>query len=58
MTDDVPEGTKQRRLQEIVDCFHSIAAVRNRRFIGTEQLVLVETVKCVEIYCWVGGGFG
>lgn len=43
MKDDVPEGTKQRRLQEIVDCFHSIAAVRNRRFIGTEQLVLVET---------------
>eukprot|EP00731_Ephydatia_muelleri_P032067 Em0023g574a len=43
MRDDVPEGTKQRRLQEIVDCFHAIAAVRNRRFVGTEQLVLVET---------------
>ena len=38
---------KQRRLQEIVDCFHTIAAVRKRkRFIGTKQLVLVETVKC------------
>ena len=55
MRDDVPEGTKQRRLQEIVDCFHAIAAVRNRRFVGTEQLVLVEMVSVLEWWrLWVG----
>ncbi|XP_064404883.1 mitochondrial tRNA methylthiotransferase CDK5RAP1-like [Halichondria panicea] len=42
MTDDVPEEVKKARLQELITTFHSIAAVRNQRFIGSEQLVLVE----------------
>lgn len=45
MKDDVPEEVKKRRLQEIVSTFHSIAGERNKRFIGTDQLVLVEKVQ-------------
>jgi tRNA A37 methylthiotransferase MiaB len=44
MTDDVPEDTKKRRLKELIDTFYSIASTRNKRFIGTHQLVLVESV--------------
>lgn len=42
MIDDVPEETKRRRLQELVDSFYSLAAVNNQRYIDTDQLVLVE----------------
>jgi len=42
MTDSVPEEVKKRRLNELVSTFYSTAAVRNQRFIGTHQLVLVE----------------
>ena len=45
MKDDVPEAVKKRRLDELIQTFHSIAAVENKRFIGTEQLVLVESVS-------------
>ena len=45
MTDDVPEEVKKARLQELITTFHSIAAARNQRFIGSEQLVLVEKVN-------------
>jgi len=44
MTDSVPEEVKKRRLNELVSTFYSTAAVRNQRFIGTHQLVLVEGV--------------
>ena len=42
MTDSVPEEVKKRRLNELVSTFYSTAAIRNQRFIGTHQLVLVE----------------
>lgn len=45
MNDDVPEVTKKRRLQELIDTYHSIASARNKRFIGTHQLALVENVS-------------
>ena len=45
MIDDVPEETKRRRLQELVDSFYSLAAVNNQRYIDTDQLVLVEHVS-------------
>ena len=52
MEDDVPDEVKRSRLQELIHTFHSIAAVRNRQFIGTEQLVLIEKVSTVHnIYC-------
>ena len=44
MTDDVLEEAKKKRLQELIETFHSIALVRNQRFIGSHQLVLVENV--------------
>ena len=44
MTDSVPEEVKKRRLNELVSTFYSTAAIRNQRFIGTHQLVLVEGV--------------
>ena len=43
--DNVPEDIKKKRLQEVIKTFHSIASQRNRRFIGSEQLVLVENVS-------------
>lgn len=43
MADDVPAHVKQRRLQEIVDLFHSTAAEKNRREeVGRLGVVLVE----------------
>lgn len=44
MKDDVPEETKKVRLQEVISTFNSIATIRNKRFIGTRQLVLVDKV--------------
>ena len=45
MKDDVTEYAKKKRLQELIDIFHSIASVKNKRFIGSDQLVLVENVS-------------
>ena len=45
MKDDVADDTKKKRLQELIDVFHSIASVKNKRFIGSDQLVLVENVS-------------
>ncbi|KAI7891024.1 uncharacterized protein EV154DRAFT_509760 [Mucor mucedo] len=41
--DDVDEKDKSRRLQEIVDTFHSQASVKNQGLIGTKQLVLIDS---------------
>ncbi|KAJ2452977.1 hypothetical protein EV183_002562 [Coemansia sp. RSA 2336] len=40
--DDVPSAVKTRRLQEIIEAFHSTARERNQRFVGTQGLVLYE----------------
>ena len=50
--DDVPEEIKKMRLQEIITTFHSIASIRNKRFIGTHQLILLDKVSStvVEIF--------
>ena len=45
MKDDVPEDVKKRRLQEIIATFYSFVGERNRRLVGTTQLVLVEGVS-------------
>lgn len=50
MKDDVPEEIKKARLKEIIDTFYSIAGTRNQRFIGSEQLVLVEKVSCMYLH--------
>lgn len=47
MKDDVPEEVKKRRLQELIYTFYSMANDRNQRFIGTDQLVLVESVSYI-----------
>ena len=52
MKDDVPEPVKKRRLHELVSSFYSTAAIRNQRFIGTHQLVLVEGVREREKESW------
>ena len=41
LEDSVPEDIKKKRLHEIVNAFYSLAGSRNKRFIGTEQLVLL-----------------
>jgi len=40
--DDVPEETKQRRLQEVIDAFNLSAEARAGADVGQERLVLVE----------------
>ena len=45
MIDSVPEVVKKKRLQEINEIYLSLAAIRNKRLIGTEQLVLLECVS-------------
>lgn len=40
--DDVPDHTKQRRLQEIIQQFYKLAKIRTVKYVGTRQLVLVE----------------
>ena len=45
MNDTVPDNVKKRRLQELVDAFYSLAKVKNQKLIGSEQLVLVESVS-------------
>lgn len=53
MTDTVPVHTKKRRLNELIDTFYSLANSKNQKLVGTEQLVLVETVSvlCVNFTC-------
>ena len=52
MKDDVPEETKKARLQEVINTFNSIASTRNKRFIGTHQLVLVDKVG-ITVKLWL-----
>eukprot|EP00004_Rigifila_ramosa_P010247 TRINITY_DN2205_c0_g1_i13.p2 TRINITY_DN2205_c0_g1~~TRINITY_DN2205_c0_g1_i13.p2 ORF type:complete len:198 (+),score=40.21 TRINITY_DN2205_c0_g1_i13:431-1024(+) len=42
MSDDVPEGTKKRRLAEVIATFQRHAAHKNRLEVGREHLVLIE----------------
>lgn len=42
MNDDVPENTKSKRLQEIIDLQQHISAEINQDLVGTEEIVLVE----------------
>lgn len=42
MADDVPEETKKRRLQEIIDLQRTLSEENNRAWIGAERAVLVE----------------
>ena len=46
----MPEEVKKRRLQEVITTFYSFVGDRNRRLIGTHQLVLVEGVSLVHVY--------
>jgi tRNA-2-methylthio-N6-dimethylallyladenosine synthase len=41
-TDDIAAEDKSRRLQELINLQNSISIEKNKRYIGTEQLVLVE----------------
>jgi tRNA-2-methylthio-N6-dimethylallyladenosine synthase len=40
--DDIAAEDKSRRLQELIDLQNSISIEKNKRYIGTEQIVLVE----------------
>ena len=42
MRDDVPQDVKLRRLQEVIDTFHSSIRQRNQSLVGSVQLLLVE----------------
>ena len=42
MEDDVPEETKGKRLQEIIDLQQQIAGELNQKLIGKEEIILVE----------------
>lgn len=53
LKDDVVEEVKKRRLQEVITTFYSFVGDRNRRLIGTHQLVLVEGVSLVIVQCHV-----
>lgn len=44
MEDSVPTEVKGRRLKEIVEMFYTTASRTSLRFVGSEQLVLVEKV--------------
>lgn len=47
MKDDVPDETKQRRLQEIISVFRETVQEINQQQIGKVQLVLVEGVRWI-----------
>ncbi|XP_003384079.1 PREDICTED: CDK5 regulatory subunit-associated protein 1-like [Amphimedon queenslandica] len=52
LKDSVPEDIKKKRLAEIISTFYSLSGSRNKRFIGTEQLVLlVSATKRNEMDC-------
>jgi tRNA-2-methylthio-N6-dimethylallyladenosine synthase len=42
MPDDVPEGVKGKRLQDIIDLQHSISSELNQKLIGKSEVILVE----------------
>jgi len=54
MEDDVPEPTKLRRLQEIVDLQRQHSAFRTREFLGQTVEVLVEKVSKKSENDWSG----
>jgi len=56
--DDVPQETKSRRLQEIVKTFHENAALRNKSYLNTTQLVLVEGFDKKNKSCLTGRSDG
>ncbi len=46
MQDDVSAAIKKQRLQEIIDCFYSSASInKQKKYVGTSQLVLVEGIS-------------
>lgn len=48
LRDDIDEATKKRRLQEVIDTFHAVAAQKNAEEIGKTHLVLVEGVLAID----------
>lgn len=54
MEDDVPEETKKRRLQEIVDLQQTIAMERTKRFVGQTVEVLIEKTSKRSEEHWSG----
>jgi len=42
MGDDVPEETKAKRLQEIIDLQHKISFEKNQALIGKDEIILIE----------------
>lgn len=49
LTDDVPEEIKHARANELATVFREVALKHNERLIGTEQLVLIEGVKLLDL---------
>ncbi len=54
MEDDVPETTKLRRLQEIVDLQRKHSAIRTQEFVGQTVEVLVEKASKKSEKDWSG----
>jgi len=42
MGDDVPEETKKKRLQEIIDLQHKISYEKNQQVVGKDETILIE----------------
>jgi tRNA-2-methylthio-N6-dimethylallyladenosine synthase len=42
MGDDVPEETKQKRLQEIIDLQHKISFSKNQSLLGKDEIILID----------------
>lgn len=45
MTDTVPEDIKRRRVHELSETFYRLAEIKHQTLVGTEQLVLIESVS-------------
>lgn len=54
MEDDVPEETKTKRLNEIIDLQHTISYDLNQKMIGTDEIVLVEGKSRKSAEFWAG----
>lgn len=54
MEDDVPEETKAKRLNEIIDLQHTISYDLNQKMIGTDEIVLVEGESRKSDEFWAG----
>lgn len=54
MEDDVPEETKAKRLNEIIDLQHTISYDLNQKMIGTDEIVLVEGESRKSAEFWAG----